>query len=80
MLICYHKDKRCVSLTADAIHIVNTDGCFNISGCDISSMGDDAINVHDGLGYVSGVNGNTLTLIASATIPLKSAITATGVA
>ena len=29
-------------------------------------MGDDAINVHDGLGYVSAVNGNTLTLIASA--------------
>jgi len=61
-----YKDKRCVSLTADAIHIVNTDGCFNISGCDISGMGDDAINVHDGLGYVSDVNGNIVTLIASA--------------
>lgn len=61
-----YKKSRCVSLTADAIHIVNTDGCFNISGCDISGMGDDAINVHDGLGYVSEVNGNTLTLIASA--------------
>ncbi len=61
-----YKDKRCVSLCADAIHIVNTDGCFNISGCDISGMGDDAINVHDGLGYVSAVNDNTLTLIASA--------------
>ncbi|MBQ5591734.1 MAG: hypothetical protein IIU80_02185 [Clostridia bacterium] len=61
-----YKDKRCVSLTADAIHIVNTDGCFNISGCDISGMGDDAVNVHDGLGYVSAVNGNTITLIASA--------------
>ncbi len=61
-----YKDKRCVSLTADAIHIVNTNGCFNISGCDISGMGDDCINVHDGLGYVSAVNGNTVTLIASA--------------
>lgn len=61
-----YKEKRCVSLTADAIHIVNTNGCFNISGCDISGMGDDCINVHDGLGYVSAVNGNTLTLIASA--------------
>ncbi len=60
------KDRRCVSMTADAIHIVNTDGCFNISGCDISGMGDDAVNVHDGLGYVSEVNGNTLKLIASA--------------
>ncbi len=61
-----YKTSRCVSLTADAIHIVNTDGCFNVSGCDISSMGDDAVNVHDGLGYVSSANGNTLTLIASA--------------
>ena len=61
-----NKDKRCVSLTADAIHIVNTNGCFNISGCDISGMGDDCINVHDGLGYISTVNGNTLMLIASA--------------
>ncbi len=61
-----HKDSRCVSMTADAIHIVNTDGCFNISGCDISGMGDDAINVHDGLGYISAVDGNTLTVIASA--------------
>lgn len=62
----YRKASRCVSLTADAIHIVNTNGCFNISDCDISGMGDDAINVHDGLGYVSAVNGNILTLIASA--------------
>ena len=61
-----NKDKRCVSLTADAIHIVNTNGCFNISGCDISGMGDDCINVHDGLGYVSEVVDNTITLIASA--------------
>ena len=61
-----YKENRCVSLTADAIHIVNTDGCFNISNCDISGMGDDAVNVHDGLGYVSAVNGKTLTLIASA--------------
>lgn len=61
-----YKNERCVSLTADAIHIVNTNGCFNISGCDISGMGDDAINVHDGLGYISAVNGDSLTLIASA--------------
>lgn len=61
-----NKGSRCVSLTADAIHIVNTNGCFNISGCDISGMGDDAINVHDGLSYVSAVNSNILTVIASA--------------
>ena len=61
-----YKNERHVSMCADAIHIVNTDGCFNVSSCDISGMGDDAINVHDGLGYVASVNGNTLTLIASA--------------
>lgn len=60
------KDKRCVSATADAIHIANTKGCFNISNCDISAMGDDAINVHDGLGYISAVSGNTITMYASA--------------
>ena len=60
------KDKRCVSLTADAIHIVNTNGCFNISGCDISGMGDDCLNVHDGLGYISEINEDTITMIASA--------------
>lgn len=61
-----YADERFVSVTADAIHIVNTDGCFNISGCDISRMGDDAVNVHDGLGYVSSFEGRTLCLIASA--------------
>ena len=61
-----YKNERCVSATADAIHIANSGGCFNISGCDISGMGDDAVNVHDGLGYVSAVGSNTATLIASA--------------
>lgn len=59
-------DERCVSVTADAVHIVNTNGCFNISNCDMSRMGDDAVNVHDGLGYVTALDGNTLTLTASA--------------
>ncbi|MBE6791647.1 MAG: hypothetical protein E7535_10750 [Ruminococcaceae bacterium] len=60
------KAAECVSTTADAIHIVNTGGLFNISGNDISGMGDDAVNVHDGLGFVDEVNGNTLKLTASA--------------
>ncbi len=55
-----------VSCTADAIHIANSNGCFRVENCDISRMGDDAINVHDGLGYVSAVNKNKLTVIASA--------------
>lgn len=54
------------SLGADAIHIVNTDGCFNIAGCDISGQGDDALNVHDGLGWVKSVDGNKITLLANA--------------
>ena len=60
------KDKRHTSLGADAIHIVNTDGCFNISGCDISGQGDDALNVHDGLGWVKSVDGNKVTVCANA--------------
>lgn len=57
---------RHTSLGADAIHIVNTDGCFNISGNDISGQGDDALNVHDGLGCVDEVSGNQITVTASA--------------
>ena len=54
------------SLGADAIHIVNTDGCFNIAECDISGQGDDALNVHDGLGWVKSVSGDTIQLTANA--------------
>lgn len=61
-----YEDERFVSCTADAIHIVNTKGCFNISGCDISALGDDCINVHDGLGYITEVRGKTITVTASA--------------
>lgn len=60
------KDIHHTSLGADAIHIVNTDGCFNISDCDISGQGDDALNVHDGLGVVKSVDGNKIQLTASA--------------
>ena len=55
-----------VSLGADAIHIANSNGCFRISGCDISRQGDDALNVHDGLGYIKSVSGNKLEMYASA--------------
>lgn len=58
--------ERCVSLGADAIHIVNSDGCFVLEGCDISGMGDDALNVHDGLGYIESASGSRMSVIASA--------------
>ncbi|MBP9989461.1 MAG: hypothetical protein KBT46_08180 [Ruminococcus sp.] len=61
-----YKTSRHTSLGADAIHIVNSDGCFNIANCDISGQGDDALNVHDGLGKVSGVDSNKITLVANA--------------
>lgn len=60
------KKDRHTSLGADAIHIANSDGCFNISGCDISGQGDDALNVHDGLGVVKSVDGNKIQLTANA--------------
>ena len=55
-----------VSTAADAIHIANTNGRFRVEGCDISRQGDDALNVHDGLGYVESVSGDTVKLYASA--------------
>lgn len=61
-----YKETRHTSLGADAIHIVNTDGCFNIENNDISGQGDDALNVHDGLGCADEVNGNEIMLTASA--------------
>ncbi len=61
-----YRSTRHVSNCADAIHIVNTNGCFRVAGCDISGMGDDAINVHDGLGYINSVQDNTAQLTASA--------------
>lgn len=60
-----YKETRHTSLGADAIHIVNTDGCFNIENNDISGQGDDALNVHDGLGCADEVNGNEIMLTAS---------------
>ncbi len=60
------QNEQFVSCTADAIHIANSNGFFNVENCDISRTGDDAINLHDGLGYISAVNKNKLTVIASA--------------
>ena len=50
-------DLHHVSLGSDAVHISNSNGCFRIKGCDMSRQGDDAVNVHDGLGYVESVEG-----------------------
>ena len=60
------KNTRHTSLGADAIHIVNSDGCFNIADNDISGQGDDALNVHDGLGWVKSVDGSNIQLIGNA--------------
>lgn len=60
------KKDRHTSLGADAIHIVNSDGCFNIANNDISGQGDDALNVHDGLGVVKSVDGDRITLLGNA--------------
>lgn len=57
-------NNRHISLGADAIHIADTKGYFSIEGCDISGMGDDAVNVHDNLAYVKEtVDSNTVKAI-----------------
>lgn len=63
-----YSDLHHVSLGADAFHFVNADGRFLIEGCDISRQGDDAINVHDGLGYIRAVKGNKAWMHASGMI------------
>lgn len=60
------KTGRHTSLGSDAIHIACSDGCFNVENCDISLQGDDALNVHDSLGCVEQVNGDTVVLKANA--------------
>lgn len=54
---------RRVSVTADALHIADSDGCFRVENCDFSFMGDDGVNIHDNLGCVSGVTGSKTLLV-----------------
>jgi len=52
---------RRVSVTADALHIADSDGHFRIENCDFSFMGDDGVNIHDNIGCVSNVtDGKTI--------------------
>lgn len=65
------QDKHHVSLGADAFHFVNTNGCIRLEGCDVSKQGDDALNIHDGLGYLYEVDGCTAKMHASALLVEK---------
>lgn len=56
-----------VSLGADGIHIAGSGGYFYLAGCDISAQGDDALNVHDGIGYVYEVDGNKIKMYSTQT-------------
>ena len=56
------KGRYFTSLGADAVHCVNTNGHFLIANNDISGQGDDALNVHDGLGRVTQVSGKEIIL------------------
>lgn len=49
-----------VTLTADAFHLVNCSGTFELSGCDMSSFLDDACNVHGVYTVLDRVNGDCL--------------------
>lgn len=56
-----------VSQGADGIHIAGSGGFFNLENCDISGQGDDAVNIHDGIGYVFDVQGNTVKMYSTQT-------------
>ncbi len=49
-----------VSLTADAIHMVNTSGNVEIADCDMESFLDDAINIHGVYSVVDGSENGML--------------------
>ncbi|MBQ8227637.1 MAG: right-handed parallel beta-helix repeat-containing protein [Clostridia bacterium] len=67
-----YENERHVSLGADAIHIADTNGCFKVDGCDFSRMGDDALNVHDNLGYVNSVIDENTLHVTAAALKLKA--------
>lgn len=52
------KNAERISTTADAVHIANTNGYFRIDGCDFGFMGDDAVNVHDNLSFVTEITSS----------------------
>ena len=56
-----------VSQGADGIHIAGSGGYFYLAGCDIWGQGDDALNVHDGIGYVYEVDGNRIKMYSTQT-------------
>ncbi|MCH5198824.1 MAG: hypothetical protein J1E34_07960 [Oscillospiraceae bacterium] len=61
------EDKYRISTTVDAFHIADTAGYFIMENCDISFQGDDCLNVHDNVGVIKSVNGNTIVLTCRAT-------------
>lgn len=56
-----------ISTTVDAFHIADTAGYFILENCDISFQGDDCLNVHDNIGVVQSISGNTVTLFCRET-------------
>ena len=48
---------RNISATADSMHVCNTGGYILVEHCDFSFAGDDAINIHDNVGLITGVLG-----------------------
>lgn len=45
---------RHLSTYADGYHIAQSKGYHIVENCDFSYMGDDAVNVHDGIGFILG--------------------------
>lgn len=55
------------SIGADGIHVAGSGGYFRLEGCDISRQGDDAVNIHDGIGYIYQVDSNRIGIFSSQT-------------
>jgi len=52
--------RRCITSTADGIHIGRSCGYFKLVGCDISYGADDGVNIHDCTEFVVRVNDHTV--------------------
>lgn len=61
------ENKYRISTTVDAFHIADTAGYFIMDNCDVSFQGDDCLNVHDNIGVVQSVSGNTVVVACQST-------------
>lgn len=67
--------RRPFSTSADGFHVLESQGCLLVDGCEFSGSGDDSINIHDNI--AEGVHRDAdraLTLVANTKFRMKVAV------